>query len=1321
MKHLVLTLLIFCATARAAAAAPLQWVTYDGYDLPGYGRHIVLISGDEEYRSEEALSQLGKILATHHGFKCTVLFAQDPAMPGVINPNYRNNIPGLKALREADLMIMATRFRELPDDQMREINHYLLSGRPVVGLRTANHGFRFPGDSKWAHYAFKYDGPKKTWQQGFGQRVLGSYFFSHHGWHGRESTRGLIAPGAEKHPIVNGIADGDIWGASDVYGVKTPLPEDGEVLFLGQVLEGLDPEDAPLGPGPYEKAPDYVKAGGNDKNDPMMPVAWTKSYRLPGGVKGRAFSTTMGASVDLKSEGTRRMIVNGVYWCLGLDVPEEGTAVELVGDFDPTMFGTEKGDYWEKRGLKVADFAMKIEVEDPYLEKKPQYPYLDVTQGREGYEFEGHPRNRFRLYDFYARQADHYLDRPERPEILPEYPGLDGGAFGHWGRFHKNGYRDRRANLMRMDSVFSGILRIEGDRKSPATPRAIALHLGERGRLSASFDTETLRFAHLWRGGFISFFPNRWGIGGGIQSDGALVLESPQVTGWSQDGNFPKAFPEGAAEYHGHYRHGKRAILHYTAHGLEMLDSFWAIPSPGGEVVSRTIEFRGKARAQHLLLFPALVGGFEHKAEVSSRVSASAWSVIRVEKKDRGFFAAAETSAFNGAARFVSAKSGERSLKLTDISPGDRIHVLYWSGPKKRLDPALKSMRPDFAQVELEPLTGGGPAKWDRRVRVTGKPGKEASGPYVIDRIPVPWPNPFGAVMLIGGHDFFSNGDAAVCTMMGDVWRVRGLDRDLKEVTWQRIATGLNQALGLSIVDDTIYVLGRDRINRLHDLNGDGEIDHYENFSDAFETSAGGHDFYTGLQRDGDGHWYFAAAGRVVRVSPDGKTSVDIATGLRNTNGIGVNAEGVVVTNTNEGDWTPTNMVLEVREGDFYGRKAAADQEIDPAMVYLPRGIDNSAGGQSFVDSERWGPLEGQLLTFSYGAGTWYMVVRSETGGRTQGAVVPLPGDFESGAHRGRFNPVDGQLYISGAGGWGNYALAQGSFDRVRYTGGKVHLPIGWKAHANGIVVRFAVPLHPGVAQAADKGAVSGWLCQQWNYEYSAGYGSAEYSIRRPSKNGHDVVPVRSVSLLEDGRSVFVEIPDLLPAMQTQFYARLVDFDGEEFVLDMYPTLLRLADPFGEWPRYARVDPGKPSELTLRIRRASSKKVAATKGEPGRLIEIPTAPGLQFEVKEFTVAAGERISLKLDNIDTLPHNLVIVKPGTEEAVGALANAMLSDPTAFERHYVPDSPDVLVSTSLLDPQRDETIHFNAPEELGVYPYLCTFPGHWMIMRGRMVVE
>ena len=308
-----------------------QWVVYYGGDGPGKGKQIVLISGDEEYRSEEGLPQLGKILAKHHGFKCTVLFSL--GKDGTIDPNRHDNIPGLEALDSADLMIILTRFRNLPDDQMKHIADYVNSGRPIIGLRTATHAFDIPDGKTYSQYGWH----SKQWDGGFGRQILGETWISHHGEHKKESTLGIIAAGAEDHPILRGIKSGDIWCPTDVYGVRLPLPSGCQPLILGEVLEGMHATDKPVG---------------GKKNDPMMPVAWTKSYTSASGKSGRVFTTTMGASQDLLNEPLRRLIVNAAYWCIGLEdkLPEKAN-VEIVGDYKPIPFGFDG----YKRGVKPAD------------------------------------------------------------------------------------------------------------------------------------------------------------------------------------------------------------------------------------------------------------------------------------------------------------------------------------------------------------------------------------------------------------------------------------------------------------------------------------------------------------------------------------------------------------------------------------------------------------------------------------------------------------------------------------------------------------------------------------------------------------------------------------------------------------------------------------------------------------------------------------------------------------------------------------------------------------------------------------------------------
>jgi hypothetical protein len=322
---LLLGLFLFSSAAALAAGTDAA--------LPGKGKHIVLVSGDEEYRSEEALPQLAKILRKHHGFQCTVLFAIDPK-DGTINPNVNNNIPGLEALDRADLMIIATRFRNLPDKQMKHIVDYVESGRPVIGMRTATHAFNLKGNSKYARYTWT----SKEWPGGFGRQVLGETWISHHGHHGSQSTRGIIAPGQEKNPILRGIKDGDIWGPTDVYGVRLPLPGDSKPLVLGQVLKGMKSTDAPVE---------------GKQNDPMLPIAWTKTYTGKEGKTARVFTTTMGAATDLESAGVRRLLVNACYWALKMEdkIPAKSN-VALVGEYKPTPFGFDR----YVKGRKPADY-----------------------------------------------------------------------------------------------------------------------------------------------------------------------------------------------------------------------------------------------------------------------------------------------------------------------------------------------------------------------------------------------------------------------------------------------------------------------------------------------------------------------------------------------------------------------------------------------------------------------------------------------------------------------------------------------------------------------------------------------------------------------------------------------------------------------------------------------------------------------------------------------------------------------------------------------------------------------------------------------------
>jgi len=342
---------------------PMQWLNLKGEKEFHKKKKIVLVSGDEEYRSEEALPQLAKILSTHHGFDCTVLFAQDPALLGIVDPNFTNNIPGTAMLENADLMILFTRFRDLPNEQMKHFENYLQKGKPIIAIRTSTHAFNVKDSlSNYQHWGNYYDGEKTDWKGGFGKKILGGNWHTHHGHHKQQSTRGQFAEGAKEHPILKNIAVEKIWGATDVYGHPLPMPEGTQILVLGQTVDrenpydendlffGMKPTDNKIATSNSASKKDY------NPNDPMMPIVWTKPYQISNGKKGMSLTSTIGASSDLLNDELRKLFVNATYHLLDLSIPEQGN-VNFVGKYEPTQFSFQKDEYFDKKNLKISDLV----------------------------------------------------------------------------------------------------------------------------------------------------------------------------------------------------------------------------------------------------------------------------------------------------------------------------------------------------------------------------------------------------------------------------------------------------------------------------------------------------------------------------------------------------------------------------------------------------------------------------------------------------------------------------------------------------------------------------------------------------------------------------------------------------------------------------------------------------------------------------------------------------------------------------------------------------------------------------------------------------
>ena len=304
-------------------------IVYKGEQGPGRGKNIVFLAGDEEYRSEETLPALARILARRFGFTASVFFTTDPRS-GVIDPAASSSMAGLEALKKADLMVIFMRFRDFPDSEMQHIVDYLDRGGPVVGLRTATHAFQIRRpDAKFAKYTWD---NKTDYVGGFGRQILGETWVSHYGTNHQQSSRLRLEPSQLSHPILRGVKD--VWVQSGGY-TASPI-EGSTVLATGEILNGMKP-DAPVA---ADKKP--------------MPVAWYRTYKSPSGKTGRVFTTTHGASEDLLNDGFRRMLVNACLWATGLESRiQPASDVTFVGPYRPSTFNF-KGNV---SGMKPSDLA----------------------------------------------------------------------------------------------------------------------------------------------------------------------------------------------------------------------------------------------------------------------------------------------------------------------------------------------------------------------------------------------------------------------------------------------------------------------------------------------------------------------------------------------------------------------------------------------------------------------------------------------------------------------------------------------------------------------------------------------------------------------------------------------------------------------------------------------------------------------------------------------------------------------------------------------------------------------------------------------------
>ena len=709
--------------------------------------------------------------------------------------------------------------------------------------------------------------------------------------------------------------------------------------------------------------------------------------------------------------------------------------------------------------------------------------------------------------------------------------------------------------------------------------RGIALQLGNDAY--ASFDPDLLRMSVGWTGDFLSLstmaqvsyhqalnkqndIPRVLGqpvFGTGLYPGWAGAearFEDPRPPGPNPDdpGRGPLAAEQG--RWNGLYVAGDKVTLSYTVRGVDILEQPGSV-AVGGEVgITRTFDI-GAAASPLTLVAGEVRGGAAAQRDSNTVVIShgaaqdSVTAVGLVEAPAEAQLAVAEE-------RYVT-------LRLPAHAQPSRFAMVLWTGPRDGLERFRAMLR---RPVEWSDVQEKGADHWPRKVLTRGAVAPDTSA-YVTDELSLPLPNPWRRNVRAADVGFFDDGRAAVVTFSGDVWLVSGIDQDLERLTWKRFASGLYEPLSISVVDGEMYVYGREGIVRLHDRDGNGEADFYENFSNLIIQSAESREWPLDMAPRPGGGFFLSMggalnagprtsgseavmkgfrlgsrhAGTITQVAPDGRSIEIVADGFREPYLGGRLAPGVLTASDQQGNFVPSTPIYAVREGGYYGVPATTERpeplpDPEPPLTWIPHTIDQSGASQMRVTSNRMGPLSGTLLHLSYGRPGPFRVYADTTAqGMWQGGAVPLPGAYTVPTIKGAVAPGDGWLYMAGFQVFGSKAEQISSLIRLRYTGQPDRLPAMVRAGQQGVLLRFDRPLDPAAATDA-----ASYRVRRWNYQRTEQYGSGHFKL--DGTPGEETLPAAAAYLSEDQRSVFVVLPDMRPAMQLQVDYALESAEEEE-------------------------------------------------------------------------------------------------------------------------------------------------------------------------------
>lgn len=695
-----------------------------------------------------------------------------------------------------------------------------------------------------------------------------------------------------------------------------------------------------------------------------------------------------------------------------------------------------------------------------------------------------------------------------------------------------------------------------------ASARTLSIQLGDSAYVA--FDMDLLRWSVAWQGDFLpmvtmsqvsySDFFNK-------EDKQPVILGDPNIAtgeypGWSvgvptfvdprnpgQSGD-PKRYgpiPAQLGRWNGVYLHGDKVGLSYTIGRTDILEMPGSMQFGDEVAFLRTFEFDGWGDRLHL-----------HVAEVrdASEIERASSAIYVYHGSNRDTVTAVAVVSSDWpviSPAFADSTQIMVSFPVpVNPAPRQQATVLMWHGPAT-LRTAFEELR-EQVNIRMPDFRKGGPAYWTEAVYTRGEVSPDTAA-YVTDRLTLPIPNPWRRNVRVADIAFFSGKRAAVATFDGDVWILDGIDDGLSELKWTRFASGLYEPMSIEVVDGIIHVFGKEGIVMLHDLNGDGVADYYENFSNGMEQSLHSREWAGDMVRAPDGSFFIAKGGiggssqrgSVMRISPDGRSIETFATGLRGPY-LGVHPEkGILSASDQQGNYVPSTPILLVNQGDYFGfPTSSADHQrtIKGPMAWIPHSVDRSAVSQTWVTGGKMGPLEGNMLHFSFARPGVFRVLIDSTANDVQGGVSFIRAFYPAPTHKGTINPRDGQLYLTGFNLWGSSSEGVAALLRLRYTGLPLYLPENFKAGQQGVVLRFGVELDEEKATNPFNFQV-----KRWNYKRTPQYGSGHFKL--DGSPGEEVMQVYSSHISSDRKAVFLVVPHMQEVMQMEVRYQLTAADGQ--------------------------------------------------------------------------------------------------------------------------------------------------------------------------------